>query len=121
MLKFSFLTAWMVVFCSILSATTLTVNVNCSNGLIASNLPVMGVVDVNGDLMAYSSPTDENGNFEVYDIEDFVEPFYMSYQNQNSYVCDGNNIVIYPGNKGQVSLQYYPDNVACSCANLELR
>ncbi len=121
MLRSLFLTAWMVVSCSILSATTLTVNVSCSNGLMVSNLTVTGVADINGEQMTFSTPTDQNGNFEVYDIEDFTEPFFMSYQTPESVVCDGNYISVFSGDRGQVWLNYYPENVPCSCANLELR
>jgi|SRR3990172_193548 len=100
-----------------LFATTIDVTVHCSNGKNVPNLPVR-VLDSNLQEVPDVQPTDVHGVFHIENSELFTAPFFMYFTTPSGGTCGSYFIYIDPANEGHVDLNYYPDNLPCSCAKL---
>ena len=102
---------------STLFAETINVTVRCSNGKNVPNLPVR-VLDSNLQEVPDVQPTDVHGVFHIENSELFTAPFFMYFTTPSGGTCGSYFIYIDPANEGHVDLNYYPDNLPCSCAKL---
>lgn len=98
-------------------ADTLSVTVTCSNGQVVSNLPVT-VVDSNGQMIPDVEPTNSKGIFMIDNSEMYTLPLFMYFTSPQGYECGSYYIYIDPQGLGQVSLNYYPTELPCSCSQL---
>lgn len=109
--------SWMVlgifVFSS-MEATTMNVTVRCTTGQRVSNLPIV-VKDYSGTVIPGATQTDEDGVFQIADVESYTIPMSIYY---NMDECGPNYIATIGETIGLVSINYYPVDAPCSCAQL---
>ena len=115
MTKMMKMTAIAVCVLSSLVADSLTVTVQCSNGQYVTNLPI-SVYDSAGTEVSGLTVTDSQGTFVINNSQNYQAPFNMFFTAKNGSMCGAYNINV-NGSTGSVSLNYYPTELPCSCAN----
>ena len=115
MTKMMKMTAIALCVLSSLVANSLSVTVRCSNGQNVANLPIT-VLDATGAKVAGLTKTNAQGVFVINNSQNYQTPFNMFFTAKNGSMCGAYNINI-SGNTGMVSLNYYPTELPCSCAN----
>lgn len=100
-----------------LEAVTITVTVTCSNGQSVNSLPIR-VVDSVGTEVPDVTETDSQGVFEIANSETFTAPFHIFFNEPNGSTCGSCGVVTISSTTGFVTINYYPTELPCSCANL---